>query len=92
MDSEEKDPPQTAAAPLSLQSHCVCSINIYWNNNHNIMCNLFSYVSICRCEDIMENRERPSSPDHSCVSLKSDASMKGHPPDLSDDPVASDPR
>ncbi len=27
MDSEEKDPPQTAAAPLSLQSHCVCSIS-----------------------------------------------------------------
>ncbi|XP_058607245.1 NACHT, LRR and PYD domains-containing protein 3-like isoform X2 [Onychostoma macrolepis] len=39
----------------------------------------------------MENRERPSSPDHSCVSLKSDASM-GPPPDLSDDPVTSDPR
>ncbi|XP_058615827.1 NACHT, LRR and PYD domains-containing protein 12-like isoform X2 [Onychostoma macrolepis] len=39
----------------------------------------------------MENRERTSSPDHSCVSLKSDASMPP-PPDLSDDPVTSDPR
>uniref|UniRef100_A0A8C1QVC6 NACHT, LRR and PYD domains-containing protein 12-like n=1 Tax=Cyprinus carpio TaxID=7962 RepID=A0A8C1QVC6_CYPCA len=37
----------------------------------------------------MENRER--SPDHSCVSLKSDASM-GPPPKFSDDPVTSDPR
>uniref|UniRef100_A0A8C1QVC8 NACHT, LRR and PYD domains-containing protein 12-like n=1 Tax=Cyprinus carpio TaxID=7962 RepID=A0A8C1QVC8_CYPCA len=36
----------------------------------------------------MENRER--SPDHSCVSLKSDASM-GPPPKFSDDPVTSDP-
>ncbi|XP_026121048.1 NACHT, LRR and PYD domains-containing protein 3-like [Carassius auratus] len=34
---------------------------------------------------------RSSSPDHSCVSLKSDASM-GHPPLFSDDPVTSDPR
>ncbi|XP_052402571.1 NACHT, LRR and PYD domains-containing protein 3 isoform X11 [Carassius gibelio] len=32
-----------------------------------------------------------SSPDHSCVSLKSDASM-GPPPLFSDDPVTSDPR
>ncbi|XP_052402550.1 NACHT, LRR and PYD domains-containing protein 3-like isoform X3 [Carassius gibelio] len=31
-----------------------------------------------------------SSPDHSCVSLKSDASM-GPPPEFSDDPVTSDP-
>ncbi|XP_026052989.1 NLR family CARD domain-containing protein 3-like [Carassius auratus] len=35
--------------------------------------------------------ERSSSPDHSCVSLKSDASMK-YPPDLSAEPVTSDPR
>ncbi|KAF4117954.1 hypothetical protein G5714_000005 [Onychostoma macrolepis] len=39
----------------------------------------------------MENRERSSSPDHSCVSLKSDRSM-GPPPYFSDDPVTSDPR
>ncbi|XP_058628917.1 protein NLRC3-like isoform X5 [Onychostoma macrolepis] len=39
----------------------------------------------------MENRERSSSPDHSCVSLKSDASM-GRPPNFSNDPVTSDPR
>ncbi len=39
-----------AADPHSLQSHCVCSVKIYCNNNHNIMCHLFSYVSICRCE------------------------------------------
>ncbi|XP_016115817.1 uncharacterized protein [Sinocyclocheilus grahami] len=38
-----------------------------------------------------ESRERSSSADHSCVSLKSDGSMP-HPPDLSDDPVTSDPR
>uniref|UniRef100_A0A8C1XRM8 NACHT, LRR and PYD domains-containing protein 12-like n=1 Tax=Cyprinus carpio TaxID=7962 RepID=A0A8C1XRM8_CYPCA len=37
-----------------------------------------------------ESRERSSSPDHSCVSLKSDASM-GPPPKFSDDPVTSDP-
>uniref|UniRef100_A0A9J7WVZ3 NACHT, LRR and PYD domains-containing protein 12-like n=1 Tax=Cyprinus carpio carpio TaxID=630221 RepID=A0A9J7WVZ3_CYPCA len=37
-----------------------------------------------------ENRERSSS-DHSCVSLKSEASM-GPPPKFSDDPVTSDPR
>uniref|UniRef100_A0A9J7XQJ1 NACHT, LRR and PYD domains-containing protein 12-like n=1 Tax=Cyprinus carpio carpio TaxID=630221 RepID=A0A9J7XQJ1_CYPCA len=36
-----------------------------------------------------ENRERSSS-DHSCVSLKSEASM-GPPPKFSDDPVTSDP-
>ncbi|KAL1250476.1 hypothetical protein QQF64_018272 [Cirrhinus molitorella] len=34
--------------------------------------------------------ERSSSPDHSCVSLKSDASM-GDPPKFSVDPVTSDP-
>ncbi|XP_016365051.1 uncharacterized protein LOC107706008 [Sinocyclocheilus rhinocerous] len=42
----------------------------------------------------MENREsseRSSSPDHSCVSLKSDVS-RGLPLDLSDDSVTSDPR
>ncbi|KAF4114088.1 hypothetical protein G5714_004311 [Onychostoma macrolepis] len=39
----------------------------------------------------MENRESSSSPDHSCVSLKSDRSM-GPPPLFSDDPVPSDPR
>ncbi|KAF4119215.1 hypothetical protein G5714_001266 [Onychostoma macrolepis] len=39
----------------------------------------------------MENRERSSSPDHSCVSLKSGRSM-GPPPKFSDDPVTSDPR
>ncbi|XP_058640256.1 NACHT, LRR and PYD domains-containing protein 12-like isoform X2 [Onychostoma macrolepis] len=38
----------------------------------------------------MENRERPSSPDHSCVSLKSDGSM-APPPKFSNDPVTSDP-
>ncbi len=42
-------------APHSLQAHCVCSVKIcfhcsYWNNNHNIMCHSFSYVSICRSE------------------------------------------
>ncbi|XP_059410998.1 NACHT, LRR and PYD domains-containing protein 12-like [Carassius carassius] len=36
-------------------------------------------------------RKRSSSPDHSCVSLKSDRS-KGPPPDLSNKPVTSDPR
>ncbi|KAL1281625.1 hypothetical protein QQF64_000428, partial [Cirrhinus molitorella] len=40
---------------------------------------------------IMENRERSSSPDHSCVSLKSDGSMPHVPPNLSKDPVTSDP-
>ncbi|XP_052445895.1 NACHT, LRR and PYD domains-containing protein 12-like isoform X3 [Carassius gibelio] len=39
----------------------------------------------------MEISERSSSPDPSCVSLKSDASMK-YPPDLSAEPVTSDPR
>ncbi|XP_016370362.1 NACHT, LRR and PYD domains-containing protein 3-like, partial [Sinocyclocheilus rhinocerous] len=41
----------------------------------------------------MENREsqRSSSPDPSCVSLKSDGSMR-YPPKFSDDPVTSDPR
>ncbi|KAF4117951.1 hypothetical protein G5714_000002 [Onychostoma macrolepis] len=39
----------------------------------------------------MENRERSSSPDHSCVSLKSDESM-GLPLNFSNDPVTSDPR
>ncbi|KAF4119214.1 hypothetical protein G5714_001265 [Onychostoma macrolepis] len=39
----------------------------------------------------MENRERSSSPDHSCVSLKSDGSMI-IPPNFSNDPVTSDPR
>ncbi len=39
----------------------------------------------------MENRERSSSPDHSCVSLKSDAST-GPTPYFSVDPVTSDPR
>ncbi|KAL1281657.1 hypothetical protein QQF64_000460 [Cirrhinus molitorella] len=38
-----------------------------------------------------ESRERSSSPDRSCVSLKSDESMF-HPPNLSKDPVTSDPR
>ncbi|KAF4117991.1 hypothetical protein G5714_000042 [Onychostoma macrolepis] len=37
-----------------------------------------------------ESRERSSSPDPSCVSLKSDGSMRD-PPKLSDDPVTSDP-
>ncbi len=81
-----------AADPHSLQSHCVCSVKIYCNNNHNIMCHLFSYGSICRCEVSMENRERSSSPDHSCVSLKSDGSMPFLPPLFSNDPVTSDPR
>ncbi|XP_026054461.1 NACHT, LRR and PYD domains-containing protein 12-like isoform X4 [Carassius auratus] len=39
----------------------------------------------------MEISERSSSPDPSCVSLKSDASM-GDPPKLSAEPVTSDPR
>ncbi|XP_058606195.1 NACHT, LRR and PYD domains-containing protein 3-like isoform X1 [Onychostoma macrolepis] len=39
----------------------------------------------------MENRERSSSPDHSCVSLKSDRSLP-LPPEFSNDPVTSDPR
>ncbi|XP_052460953.1 NLR family CARD domain-containing protein 3 isoform X28 [Carassius gibelio] len=38
----------------------------------------------------MEISERSSSPDHSCVSLKSDASME-KPPKLSAEPVTSDP-
>ncbi|XP_059409069.1 NLR family CARD domain-containing protein 3-like isoform X2 [Carassius carassius] len=38
----------------------------------------------------MEISERSSSPDHSCVSLKSDRSMY-EPPDLSAEPVTSDP-
>ncbi|KAF4098094.1 hypothetical protein G5714_022102 [Onychostoma macrolepis] len=49
------------------------------------------FTTVCSQFVIMENRERTSSPDHSCVSLKSDASMPP-PPDLSDDPVTSDPR
>ncbi|XP_051740040.1 LOW QUALITY PROTEIN: NACHT, LRR and PYD domains-containing protein 12-like [Ctenopharyngodon idella] len=36
-------------------------------------------------------RKRSSSPDLSCVSLKSNQSM-GHPPEFSDGPVTSDPR
>uniref|UniRef100_A0A672KZB1 Si:ch211-15j1.3 n=1 Tax=Sinocyclocheilus grahami TaxID=75366 RepID=A0A672KZB1_SINGR len=36
-------------------------------------------------------RQRISSPEPSCVSLKSDRSLH-HPPDLSDEPVTSDPR
>ncbi|XP_058628730.1 NLR family CARD domain-containing protein 3-like isoform X2 [Onychostoma macrolepis] len=39
----------------------------------------------------MESRERSPSPDHSCVSLKSDRSM-GPPPKFSVDPVTFDPR
>ncbi len=45
MDSEEKDPPQTAAATHSLQSQCVCRFT-----GRIITCYLCSYVSICRCE------------------------------------------
>ncbi|KAF4117990.1 hypothetical protein G5714_000041 [Onychostoma macrolepis] len=46
-----------------------------------------------RCEVSLSSwrTERSSSPDHSCVSLKSDRSMEP-PPDLSDDPVTFDPR
>uniref|UniRef100_A0A9J8DBT9 NACHT, LRR and PYD domains-containing protein 12-like n=1 Tax=Cyprinus carpio carpio TaxID=630221 RepID=A0A9J8DBT9_CYPCA len=40
----------------------------------------------------MENRERSSSPDYSCLSLKSDGSMVYNPPKFSDDSVTSDPR
>ncbi|XP_052461611.1 NACHT, LRR and PYD domains-containing protein 5-like isoform X10 [Carassius gibelio] len=40
----------------------------------------------------MEISERSSSPDHSCVSLKSDRSLQGLPPNLSNGPVTSDPR
>ncbi|KAF4099073.1 hypothetical protein G5714_021103 [Onychostoma macrolepis] len=40
----------------------------------------------------MENRERSSSPDHSCVSLKSYGSMQILPRNFSNDPVTSDPR
>uniref|UniRef100_A0A8C2HUR6 NACHT domain-containing protein n=1 Tax=Cyprinus carpio TaxID=7962 RepID=A0A8C2HUR6_CYPCA len=40
---------------------------------------------------IMEISERSSSPDHSCVSLKSDWSMD-KPPEFSAGPVTSDPR
>ncbi|XP_026145981.1 NLR family CARD domain-containing protein 3-like [Carassius auratus] len=40
----------------------------------------------------MEISQRSSSPDHSCVSLKSDASMPYIPPKFSADPVTSDPR
>ncbi|XP_026050855.1 NLR family CARD domain-containing protein 3-like [Carassius auratus] len=40
----------------------------------------------------MEISERSSSPDHSCVSLKSDRSMPCIPPKLSAEPVTSDPR
>ncbi|XP_039527504.1 NACHT, LRR and PYD domains-containing protein 3-like isoform X7 [Pimephales promelas] len=39
---------------------------------------------------MMENRERSSSPDPSCVSMKSDRSM-GPPPNISDEAVTSDP-
>uniref|UniRef100_A0A9J7XK52 NACHT, LRR and PYD domains-containing protein 12-like n=1 Tax=Cyprinus carpio carpio TaxID=630221 RepID=A0A9J7XK52_CYPCA len=40
----------------------------------------------------MENRERSSSPDYSCLSLKSDGSMVYNPPNFSNDPVTSNPR
>ncbi|XP_039527510.1 uncharacterized protein LOC120479279 isoform X1 [Pimephales promelas] len=39
---------------------------------------------------MMKSRERSSSPDPSCVSMKSDRSM-GHPPNISDEAVTSDP-
>ncbi len=56
-----------------------------------VICSLmFPYAGV-KSVVIMENRERSSSPDHSCVSLKSDRSM-GPPPKFSDDPVTSDPR
>ncbi|XP_042599056.1 NLR family CARD domain-containing protein 3-like [Cyprinus carpio] len=41
---------------------------------------------------VMENRERSSSPDYSCLSLKSDGSMVYNPPNFSNDPVTSNPR
>ncbi len=44
MDSEEKDPPQTAAAPLSLQSHCVCVALIFTGIIITILCVICSLM------------------------------------------------
>ncbi len=56
MDSEEKDPPQTAAAAESeaahsLQSHCVCSIKMCFHCNtgtiSTILCQVtFIYIAL----------------------------------------------
>ncbi|KAI2668890.1 NLR family CARD domain-containing protein 3 [Labeo rohita] len=58
----------------------------FWRSRAVVLCHICQFV-------IMENREsseRSSSPDHSCVSLKSDKSRTPPPFNFSDDPVTSD--